>query len=86
MEIGDRRELVLLLVDGNDYQCIADLRHDLNREYGEYVRLFRVDWFKYVKVTLVDQTSHASQEWFLHVWRKGMAWCCASATPPAHVQ
>jgi hypothetical protein len=39
-----------------------------------------------VKVTLVDQTSHASQEWFLHVWRKGMAWCCASATPPAHVQ
>ncbi len=75
MEVGDTRELILLiLVDGSRY-ALQDLRHDINREYEEYLKELAVDWFKYVKVTLVDQVSHTSESWLLQIWNDGSGWC-----------
>jgi hypothetical protein len=28
-----------------------------------------------VKATLVDQTSHTSASWLLHIWNDGRGWC-----------
>ena len=75
MEVGDTRELILVLIDGAHYFALRDLRHDINRVYVEYVKVIPVDWFKNLRVTLIDQTSHASKEWVLKVWHDGQGWC-----------
>jgi hypothetical protein len=57
----------------------------LNREYDQYVKPYSVSWFRYVKVTLIDQTSHASEHWFLRIWYEN-GWCQLPVRPPANIQ
>jgi len=81
MEVGDTRELILLIFDGGHYYSLRDLRHEINREYDQYVKECAVDWFRYVKVTLIDQISHAAEEWLLQIWHDGRGWCHSVMQP-----
>lgn len=81
MEVGDTRELVLLVLDNGRYYALRDLRHDSNREYDQYVKEIAVDWFRNVNITLIDQISHASEKWLLQVWYDGQGWCHSTTQP-----
>ena len=75
MEVGDTRESILVIRSPDSWNALQDLRHHINREYEQYFREFDVEWFTYVKATLVDQTSHTSASWLLHIWNDGRGWC-----------
>jgi hypothetical protein len=85
MEVGAIQELVLIFINGEDYASPCDLRHDINKDYEVYFKLESVPWFRYVRVTLTDQITHARKTWVLHIWNN-QGWCCSEIVPPSHVQ
>ncbi len=84
IEVGNVRELVLLLIDrDNRFVGMKDLRHVGNFQFGEnYLEPFDISWMRHIEVMLTDQRSHETRDWILTIEMQGNAFTNRPAYPP----
>jgi hypothetical protein len=85
IDVGEEKELILILVNGSDYATLRDLRADINKQYPIYFRQEDVEWFLYVRVKVTDQNSGFFEIFSRRIWCDARGWCEAPVTPPTHI-